>query len=152
MGSGGGGLGPTHALNFKPVLLSRGQYKLLRSEPRREASPEVSTVTSYRASLNTHIRVRNGGGMMSDIRIARYWGEKLSTVQRCPQKNFKLTALRLKQGLWAKKPPAISVIYAAVRGLRSTSLKTLKICLVDNVSLPCSLIDKEMTTIKIAFK
>ena len=32
----GGGKGPTHALKFKPVLVSRGQYKILRSELRVE--------------------------------------------------------------------------------------------------------------------
>lgn len=34
---------------------------------------------------NRHIRVRNGGGMMTDNKIARYWGKNPSRLSRCPQ-------------------------------------------------------------------
>jgi len=68
---GGGGQCPNRVLNFKSVFVSRRQYKFLRSEPGVE-SRSFDSGFLQRFMKNRHIRVRNGGGMITDNKIARY--------------------------------------------------------------------------------
>jgi hypothetical protein len=90
---------------------------------------------------NRHVRVRNVGEMMTDKGITR----RLQNAFYCVQlftTSFKLNALGLNPCFRAKKPTTISFTYATATELRSTSLKTVRICWVRNVSLQYSLMGK----------